>query len=172
MEDGSRLRSDPINFCYRSRQRHWSRKLSLLFNTFVKFSGSTCMDLDKTNLTLTLTLIVFWLIMSLLINKTNKQKKNSKYTKYQDPKVKYSITMSFSHLRRDYKLHERLTGPWQEAEPLRGRHSAWQATHKDPSAYSRTDLQHKHSREVRKHHIAQSGICWMLLSEAPDAVIF
>lgn len=37
-----------------------------------------------------------------------------------------------------------LTGPWQEAEPLRGPHSVWQATHKDPSVYSRIALQHKH----------------------------
>lgn len=46
-----------------------------------------------------------------------------------------------------------LTRPWQEAEPLRGRHSAWQATHKDPSMYSRTDLQHKEERDMTSHNI-------------------
>lgn len=44
-------------------------------------------------------------------------------------------------------LPEGLTGPWQEAELLSGRHSAWQAMHDEPFTYSRTDLQHKHSSE-------------------------
>lgn len=44
-------------------------------------------------------------------------------------------------------LPKGLTGPWQEAELLSGRHSAWQAMQDEPLTYSRTDLQHKHSSE-------------------------
>lgn len=61
---------------------------------------------------------------------------------------------------------ERLTGPWQEAEPLRGRHSAWQAMHVVPSAYSRTDLHQ--GGDTASYYTA---ICWMLLPKRHLALI-
>lgn len=59
-----------------------------------------------------------------------------------------------------------LTWPWQEAEPLTGRHSLWQAIHKDPLLYSRLDLQHKHNvsltancwTSVRSFHLKSWGV--------------